>query len=210
MNSVSARLLLGACLAASLNLSQPAQGQDVTPSSQVRPSRTDTVDAATAEPRSEVHHMGTLLQNLLTVYTGFLCILCIVILFGVWPANGNLTEEKSSIRVLWRKGTIPRERHLFLVAGLMGLLGASTYSLWDIVAAVSASTIEAEQLLWYFAKPWIGISIAIISYSLLRGGLLITGLAGTKEINVYGMAGVIGMAGFFSKEIADKLYAMVR
>ena len=92
----------------------------------------------------------------------------------------------------------------------MGLLGASTYSLWDIVAAVSSSAIQAEQFLWYLAKPWIGVSIAIISYSLLRGGLLITGLAGSKEINVYGMAGVIGMAGFFSKEIADKLYAIVR
>ena len=57
---------------------------------------------------------------------------------------------------------------------------------------------------WYALRPFIGMTLALIFYFVVRGGLLSTG-AEAGNMSVFGVAAVAGLVGMFSKQGTDKL-----
>ena len=57
---------------------------------------------------------------------------------------------------------------------------------------------------WYILMPFIGSSLALIFYFVIRGGLLSAG-ATADNISTFGIAAVSGLVGMFSRQAIDKL-----
>jgi hypothetical protein len=67
---------------------------------------------------------------------------------------------------------------------------------------------------WFVLRTPIGISLAIVSYLILRGGLIVPNLQAPKsddlqgatlQLNTYGIAAFAALAGMFSRQATDKL-----
>lgn len=140
----------------------------------------------------------------LAAYTLVLLFASLLAVLQVWPGTQHLAESENPVRVFQRKTTLPRERHLLVIVFFMGLLGAATSSVWGLAYRVQGGNLQASEFLAYVVRPWIGCGVTMIFYGLLRGGLF-TGAGASKEINVYGTAGLAGLAGFSATDLAAKL-----
>ncbi|UCF20620.1 MAG: hypothetical protein JSU87_04195 [Gemmatimonadota bacterium] len=59
---------------------------------------------------------------------------------------------------------------------------------------------------WYVARPIMGILLGVIFYFVLKGGLLATVPdVSMREVNEFGLAGLGGLVGLFSKNAIEKL-----
>jgi len=59
---------------------------------------------------------------------------------------------------------------------------------------------------WYIARPIMGVLLGVVFYFVLKGGLLATiPDAANVEINEFGLAGLGGLVGLFSKNAIEKL-----
>jgi hypothetical protein len=96
------------------------------------------------------------------------------------------------------------ERHLLLIVLFAGLAGASLSSVWGLAYELQQQKLANNEFLGYLIRPWIGTTVTLIFFGLFRGGL-ISGPNASKEINVYGMAGVAGLVGLSSIDIVYKL-----
>lgn len=158
----------------------------------------------------DVPHRAELMQRMnyvvvgLTVYSVGLLMLSLLIAVQLWPASQHLTENHSQVRILRWRVTLSLERHLLLIVIAMGMLGAATDSVWWLAYQIQEGRFQPSESLGFLVKPWMGCVIAVLFYALLRGGL-ISGSAGSKEINVYGLAGMAGLAGLSATKLVTKL-----
>jgi TRAP-type uncharacterized transport system fused permease subunit len=85
-----------------------------------------------------------------------------------------------------------------------GALGSYVHSCTSFTDYAGNKTLARSWVWWYLLRTPIGISLAIVFYFVLRGGLLTTGASGAN-LNSYGLAAFTAMAGMFSKNATDKL-----
>jgi hypothetical protein len=130
----------------------------------------------------------------LATYNMVLLLASLTAVVQIWPESQNLSGENSSVRILWAKPALQAERHLLLIVLFAGLAGASLSSVWGLAYELQQQKLANNEFLGYL----------IIFFGLFRGGL-ISGPNASKEINVYGMAGVAGLVGLSSIDIVYKL-----
>lgn len=138
------------------------------------------------------------------------------LLIITWPV---LTEDGKAFKefhVLGYKFTwLPDKQMLFtvMVAGALGSLTHTMTSFADYVGNREIST----NWLWFFAlRIPIGITLAVLFYLIVRGGLLLPTLPGAQgaqppdslHLNPYGIAAFGALAGMFSRQATDKLAAV--
>jgi hypothetical protein len=59
---------------------------------------------------------------------------------------------------------------------------------------------------WYVARPIMGVLLGVIFYFVLKGGLMATVPdVSMREVNEFGLAGLGGLVGLFSKNAIEKL-----
>jgi len=119
------------------------------------------------------------------------------------PKNGTLV-------FLQLQSTNPEIR-LVSVTVLFGLLGASisgitsvlTRKLWD------STYVRSLRLIYvYFARPWVGTSVALLTYTTLRAGLINVGDA--TEISEFGIAAISALVGLMADEMTNRLRDVFR
>lgn len=113
-----------------------------------------------------------------------------------------------------------REIRLVSIAAIFGLLGASvsglnsilTRRLWD-----TSPYAKARRLLYvYYARPWIGVSVGIVTYVTLRAGLLNAStidsgsLTEVSAISDFGVAAISAIVGLMTDEIILRLRDIFR
>lgn len=100
-------------------------------------------------------------------------------------------------------GAKPRYHESFIWVLLVisaGLLGDVAKDIWWLGVGEK----DAWRFIAYLVHAWVAVTVTLIFYGLLRGGL-ISGPGGAKEINAYGIVGVSGVVGIFAEMVLSKL-----
>lgn len=156
----------------------------------------------------------------LAAYVLMLAVFATYLVCVLWPSSAQLAEEQELIRLPGREVTITRETRILLLVLAMGLIGGCAYVLWTLADNVvylgatdpsyHARAFKEVQAVWYVLPPWTSCMITLIFYGLIRSGLfMVAHFSNGKEINVYGIAGLSGAAGFFSGRAYDHLSRLV-
>lgn len=136
----------------------------------------------------------------------------IYLLFKIFPPNpwGDWYSQPiyffGKVVVVW---TTLEERLILLVVAA-GALGSYIHSATSYADFRGNRQFGPSWLLWYLLRPFIGLSLALVVYFAIRGGLLSVVLSGgeandASKINPFGIAAISGLTGMFSKQAADKL-----
>jgi hypothetical protein len=94
-----------------------------------------------------------------------------------------------------------------LVTAMAGAVGGSVSTLLAFLKHASEEKdFEVSYVPWYVARPLLGLLLGLITFFLVKGGLLATlpEVAG-KDFNNLGLAGVGSLVGMFSKNAVEKL-----
>jgi hypothetical protein len=121
---------------------------------------------------------------------------------SIWPAGTPVpSDEQLSLFGLPFNFSI--ERRYLLIVVLSGALGSYVHLATSFSDYVGNRKLVSSWFWWYALRPFIGTTLAVMTYFVVRGGLILpNGSAG--DLSPYGVAAMAGMAGMFSKH-TDKL-----
>jgi len=140
----------------------------------------------------------------------YLILLSILLLYGVvqfWPPAtpaGGAAPTSSPVTFLLWTFSISNEIRLFLIVGLAGALGSLVHALRSLYWYVGNRALVWSWLAKYILLPFIGSTLALVFYFVLRGGLF-SPQATVQETSPFGFAAVAGLVGMFSDQAAEKL-----
>jgi hypothetical protein len=119
---------------------------------------------------------------------------------AMWPNHG--TDQ--SVTILCGMRSMPREVNLLVLVLLFGALGSFLHVAKSFASFAGNRALVASWLWWYLLQPVAGMALALLFYVVIRGGLFASG-SYAGAVNPYGIAGVSGLVGMFSKQATDKL-----
>lgn len=117
-------------------------------------------------------------------------------LLVVWPGSEDLLGLKP----------LPVEIRYLLIAVTAGGLGSMMPLMLSLASYVGNRALRQSWGLWYLLRPFIGVTVGLFVYMVIRGGILKTG-SSPDELNQYSVAGFALLGGLFSKEILDRARA---
>ena len=119
----------------------------------------------------------------------------------LWPvADGG----ESLVMIGGGAMRVSRELDLLLLAMVFGGLGSLLHATRSFAGFVGNRTLVASWAWWYALQPLTGVTLALLFYALIRGGLF-SPAASSSAVSPHGVAAISGLAGMFSKQAADKL-----
>jgi hypothetical protein len=161
-----------------------------------RPERvTETFDSGIGA--SPVGPRGIVLVAVLLITVMVFTVYCLV---AIWPAGAPTTATVSHVAGI--RLALDREQRLFVVVALTGALGGLIHCARSLYSYVGNRSLRRSWLLMYAFLPFVGGTLAVVFYVILRGGL-VTGTA--AQVNFFGFAAISALVGLFSPEAAEKL-----
>jgi hypothetical protein len=112
--------------------------------------------------------------------------------------------EDQYVAVAGGRASMPRDLNLLILTLALGALGAFLHAAKSFASFAGNRTLTASWTWWYVLQPFVGSTLALLFYLVIRGGLF-ANAAGPSAINPYGIAAVSGLVGMFSKQATDKL-----
>jgi len=97
------------------------------------------------------------------------------------------------------------ELRLILIALFAGGLGTLVSSGLSFASYLGSRRLDRWWTVWYLLRPPTGMALALLTYFLLRAGLLTPGAGVNEVVSPYGVAAIAGLMGMFIKEATDKL-----
>jgi hypothetical protein len=140
------------------------------------------------------------------VYLIILNVVLIYLIFRVWPGRVPLDEGPARVTIIpgyYELNLWPEPRYMCIVS-LVGALGAYIHLATSFTEFLGNRNFYSSWKWWYGLRPFIGSALALLVYFAARGGL-ISGNAGAKDLSLYGIGALAGLAGMFSKQATDKL-----
>ena len=116
----------------------------------------------------------------------------------------NKPRVPLNVFFLW-KPSINRELQLLLLVCFAGALGSYIHALKSATAYIGNRNMGGSWFWWYMSGPFIGMSMALIFYAVLRGGFLAGTPADEKVVNPFGVVAVGALVGMFADKAALKL-----
>jgi hypothetical protein len=148
--------------------------------------------------------IGTIGRAILGGYTGLLSLLLIYLVVTLWPTGPADAAGNVTIRMFGTSFSLSAEvRMICLVATVAGL-GSTVHMATSFADFAGARRLYRSWVWWYMLRVFIGASLALVFYFVIRGGVLSVGTS-ASELNTYGVAAVAGLVGMFSKQATDKL-----
>lgn len=144
----------------------------------------------------------------LGTYLLLLSIILTLLIYMLWPDTTVDKDGKIVYGDTWKFfGSvlqISNDARLILIVLLTGALGSFIHAATSFVTFMGNRALVPSWFWWYFMRPFIGGTLALIFYFVIRGGFLSTG-ADVTNISIFGIAGLSGLVGMFSKNAIDKL-----
>jgi hypothetical protein len=144
----------------------------------------------------------------LALYMTILGVLFLWALIAFFPSeipNGEAASTISKIVVfMGREYQVSDEVRMILLVGMAGALGSLVHGFRSLFWYVGNRAFARSWVLMYFLLPFIGSSLSIIFYFVLRGGLFSPN-ATVGDTSSFGFVGVAGLVGMFSNRAALKL-----
>jgi Putative Ig domain len=105
----------------------------------------------------------------------------------------------------WWQPLITREVQLLLLVVFAGALGSYVHAIKSLADFIGNRTLTESWFWWYFTRPFLGMSMALIFYAVLRGGFLAATPGDAKVVNPFGVIAIAALVGMFSDKAAQKL-----
>lgn len=115
---------------------------------------------------------------------------------------------------LWRGGTLETEFEFMALALTAGAFGSFIHIATSFAMHTAEKDLDRSWMWWYVLRPFVGASLALITYFLIRGGLLVPNIVGVdgqpgveaqKALSPFGIAAISGLVGMFSNQATNKL-----
>lgn len=123
-----------------------------------------------------------------------------------WPpaagADGEIPASSTAV-FAGTEITMGREQNLLLIVAILGGLGAILHVIRSFFKYAGERGLVWAWVPSYFLIPFAGAVIAVITYVVLRAGLI--GGTGSNEGNTWGFAAIAGLVGLFSAQATSKL-----
>jgi len=143
--------------------------------------------------------------GIIGIYHVVLSILLLYLLFRIWPEQaGTNAAWDTTVYAFGGQFELTDDRRLILIVLCAGALGSYVHAATSFSSYVGNRRLVLSWAWWYALRPFIGMTLALIFYFVVRGGLLSTG-AEAGNMSVFGVAAVAGLVGMFSKQATDKL-----
>jgi len=120
-----------------------------------------------------------------------------------WPGDFG-REPTANVTVLFGARSMPRETNLLLLSMIFGALGSFLHVAKSFATFAGNRALVASWTWWYGLQPLVGMALSVVFYMVIRGGFFASG-ASAAAVSPYGIAGVSGLVGMFSKQATDKL-----
>lgn len=126
------------------------------------------------------------------------------ILAAFLPVKSDGANWDSTVTLFgWSFQLAIEVRFIWLVI-IGATLGSYVHAATSFVSFVGNRKLRKSWLWWYILRAPIGVCLALVFYFVVHSGLL-SGQGSEKIVNPYGVAGLAGLVGMFSKQAADKL-----
>jgi Putative Ig domain len=130
----------------------------------------------------------------------------------VWTAKGpsnaipvQLRKALAQVALFRLDLRMSRELQLLLLAVLAGALGSYVHALKSLSDFIGNGTLTARWFWWYVTRPFLGMSMALVFYAVLRGGFLTGTPADAGLVNPFGVFAISALVGMFADRAAQKL-----
>jgi len=150
---------------------------------------------------------GTFEVGLVTVYLVLLGFFLMYSLLTFWPATTSTASTAptySTVIFLARSLSISNEVRLIILVILAGALGSLVHGFRSLFWYVGNRAFARSWILMYIMLPFVGASLSLIFYFVLRGGLF-SPQAPVEATSPFGFTGLAGLVGMFSNRAALKL-----
>lgn len=145
--------------------------------------------------------VGTFSILVFELYFLFLGIGTIYVLWTIWPYAGAPAIVRVFGFPIDFKNDI--DARLLAIAVLSGLLGALVHAITSLTTYLGNREFYGSWVPWYVLRPMIGMSLGLLFYLIVRGGVV--NASGANAVNPFGVAAISGFAGLFSKQTVDKM-----
>ena len=144
--------------------------------------------------------------TLVTVYLAALGFIFLNGLVAIWPTSvdPSVPERAARISFFGQSFLVSSEVRLILIVIMAGALGSLVHAFRSLFWYVGNRAYAKSWTLMYLMLPFIGSSLSLIFYFVLRGGLF-SPQATVDATSPFGFAGVSGLVGMFSNKAALKL-----
>ncbi|NJL28327.1 MAG: hypothetical protein HC897_10775 [Thermoanaerobaculia bacterium] len=126
------------------------------------------------------------------------------LVFGIYLVVLALALSGAVIFQMQRMPRQASELDLVVLVLLAGALGSYVHAATSFTSYVGNQRLHKSWLWWYILRPFIGSALALIFYFVVRAGFVQNG-SGPENLNLFGIAGLAGLTGMFSKQATDKL-----
>ena len=144
---------------------------------------------------------------LTAVYLILFSIILLVAIVQCWPSSvtpKGQVNPMSQAKFLFWAFSISNEACLILIVVLAGALGGQVRSLRSLAWYTGNKELKKSWLLQYILSPFVGATLAIVTYFVIRGGFVSAGST-TQQSSVYVYAGIASIVGIASEPVALKL-----
>jgi hypothetical protein len=163
-------------------------------------------------PKNAEYASVTQIRRLGLALVGLILLMSYLFL-SLWPSSfmsstsGGEQRQVCLIASPWCF-SVTMDVTLMLVVMLAGALGSFIYTAMSFSDYVGNRELVKSWIWWYILKPFIAMTLSLIFYLVLRGGLLsANGNNGANlgSLNLHGIVAISAMVGLFSRQAIDKL-----
>ncbi|PJG53196.1 hypothetical protein CVM73_21375 [Bradyrhizobium forestalis] len=139
------------------------------------------------------------------------------LLIATWPVLDGPAFK--SFHIFFSRHSWEPDKQMLFTVMVAGALGSLTHTMTSFGDYVGNRQLSTNWLWFMILRVPIGMTLAVLFYFIVRGGLLLPTLSAppaggsaptnsTLQLNPYGMAAFAALAGMFSKQATDKLAAV--
>ena len=144
--------------------------------------------------------MSDRLRRLVGLVLLIFCLFFVLAVIALWPVESS----ERPVAVLCGVKAMPRELNLLVLAIVFGALGSLIHAAKSFASFAGNRALVASWTWWYALQPFVGMALALVFYVVIRGGLFASG-SSASAVSPFGIAGISGLVGMFSKQATDKL-----
>jgi len=165
------------------------------------------MDLSSEQPKEIGNPVGFVGKLVITIYLLLFSILLLYGLVQFWPVTTSTsggTSSASPVTFFFWTISISDEVRLILIVAMAGALGGLVHSLRSLYWYVGNRELVWSWMLMYVLRPFVGTTLALVFYFVIRGGLF-SPQAKITDTSPFGFAGLAGLIGLFSEQAVLKL-----
>ena len=145
------------------------------------------------------------------IILGLFLAYCFLVLWPTGSSGAGESGNFSTAVVLYNfrgyklEFSLHLDKRLLLLVMIAGATGSFIHIATSFSDYVGNERLSRSWLWWYALRPLIGMTLAVVFYVVVRGGLITAGTQSTADINPFGVTALAGLVGMFSKQATDKL-----